>query len=99
MDFDAAVKETDRRMQESVQRVEQQMLQMQEAHQKLVAQSIAKMESYISSAKQPEPAVLPKAEYVTTDDGSEMLVMNMEAVAVIKNVFTLMQEVVDELDK
>ena len=50
MDFEQAVKDTDRRMQESVQRVEQQMLQMQAAHEQIVAESIAKMESYISSS-------------------------------------------------
>ena len=96
MDFEAAVKETEQRMQDSIKRVELQMEQMQEKHQALIANSIAQLERTIgSTATAPVPE--PKSEYVTTDDGQKMLVMNMDAVAVLKNVFTLMQEVVDEI--
>ena len=98
MNFDQAIEETDMRMQESVKRVQLQMEEMQIAHQKLISDSIAKMESYINKS---EEAIVPeaKAEYVTTDNGEEMLVMNMAAAEQIKNTFTLMQEFVDELSK
>ncbi|RLC99056.1 MAG: hypothetical protein DRI46_10195 [Chloroflexi bacterium] len=94
MDYEQAVKEVDRQMQESVKRVEEQMKAAQVQMQKVVSDSIAKMDQlHNPQAKEPEP----KSELVTTDSGEQMLVLNLDAVAVLKNVFALMQEVVNEL--
>ena len=92
MNFDEALKEADARMQASAKRVQEQMQAMQKEHERIIAESIVKMEEYMSPEKIIDTN--PKSELVTTDSGEEMLVLNLDAVAVLKNILTLMDDVI-----